>query len=710
MRLKRSLASSSYVSIGTKSNSKQGNNCLALLPGFYDDHYSFSTKSNWKLCGNKSLFMKNFRVSRNKNDTGFHFLLPALWKASMAILWLTPATIGFESGVASGAGSYRSASGFVGRERSFSSWSAAKLQFQNRETSGRIRTLLLRKNQRWFSSGWILKAKDRDANDDSKEDVPLVFLHGMKGSHLAFRTSETTGETKSQRSWLSLGGLLNFPPREDGHPERDISLPLTYKKNSKDSSFPVQDKGKHFVDGTVDHVIELSGMLPGNVAENYPWSNTGNLDFFPFYGHATKFLEEVNDAYVLGDEYSGTGNNGKNSDGAERTVESIMKPRPTRSFCYDWRRNLFELADEFHAFCEREFPNGQPVQIVAHSMGGLIAYAAMKEHPAKYAPGGVLVGVPFGTGIQYFQDLHKGYFTELGTCRQFLPPAQFTFSSHWSFFPISKDEIEDSFVDVSEYFDANNNSDTIAFEADRSTIGKKTSANDEEEDDWRPATPGKAIEIDFYNVEEWEKNEIGIFNPSYRHIIDATDKNQISEYKEHMKLQIEDAKRWRTTVMAPWEDEKTAKSHLPPLTICSSVSIPTPNQILRRKRQTAPKTSPISNKKIYESFPRSLISLLEKGDGRDVPTCQWEYDYASGRTVPGDGRIDYDKSFPPSGTSFSTVDLSSLHAKQFCWEETGGDLGTVFKEVNQQIQEYHEEKWETKTGNSEASSILQQQN
>ena len=54
-----------------------------------------------------------------------------------------------------------------------------------------------------------------------------------------------------------------------------------------------------------------------------------------------------------------------------------------------------------------KFPN-QPVQIVAHSLGGLMTFAAMRDHPEKYSPGAVVVGVPFGTGIQYFQDLHKG--------------------------------------------------------------------------------------------------------------------------------------------------------------------------------------------------------------------------------------------------------------------------------------------------------------
>jgi len=590
----------------------------------------------------------------------------------------------------------------------------------------------------WFA----LKAREKNGSDRilvDGEEVPLVFLHGMKGSHLAVSGTGSTTDEKgdAQRSWLVLGGLLNFPPKHDNDPKRDISLPLTYTHNVKNNntSIPIQDRGRHFVNGTVDHVVELAGMLPGDGGALL--SNTGNLDFFPFYGHVTKFLEDVNGAHTQSRKKKRNSDDGDDLDGRspENKNKAIMQPRPTRSFCYDWRRNLFELSQEFHEFCEEEFP-GQPVQVVAHSLGGLIAYGAMKQHPKKYTPGGVLVGVPFGTGIQYFQDMHKGYFTELGTCRQFLPPAQFTFSSHWSFFPMSNKEIGDSFVDVSEYFNNGEtgdlNEEVIAFEADRRTIGKKTSSSvGQGETKWRPATPGKPIDIDFYDPEEWEKNEIGIFDPSYRHKIERDDGNRLSEYKKHMKVQMKDAKLWRNTVLSPWEDQETARKQMPPLTICSTVSIPTPNQILRRKRRVPESGTPsasfprnvansklffprslisllekalekegqsAANSKVRDSFPRSLMSLLEKATAKDdmaatsappqIVSCQWEYDYASGRTVPGDGRIDYDKSFPPAGTLFKTVDLNSLHAKQFCWEDSGGDLGTVWKEVNEQLQNY----------------------
>ena len=154
----------------------------------------------------------------------------------------------------------------------------------------------------------------------------------------------------------------------------------------------------------------------------------------------------------------------------QQSRHSLKHCRPTAVFSYDWRRPLPELCTQLHEFCESSFPN-QPVQIIAHSLGGLMSFAAMREHPEKYAPGAVVVGVPFETGIQYLQDLHKGYFTELDRCRQFTPEKQFTMSSHWAFFPIDKERLEDRFVDVTERCEQGHD---VKFEADKSGIGKKS--------------------------------------------------------------------------------------------------------------------------------------------------------------------------------------------------------------------------------------------
>eukprot|EP01082_Thalassiosira_pseudonana_P004106 g3787.t1 g3787 contig13:160472-160936(+) len=67
---------------------------------------------------------------------------------------------------------------------------------------------------------------------------------------------------------------------------------------------------------------------------------------------------------------------------------------------------------------------------------------------------------------------------------------------------------------------------------------------------------------------------------------------------------------------------------------------------------------------------------------------EYEYDYINGRSVPGDGRIDFDKAFPPAFVPHTRFSLSSAHAKQMCWEESGGSWGTVYSEVVKQAEEY----------------------
>jgi len=297
----------------------------------------------------------------------------------------------------------------------------------------------------------------------------------------------------------------------------------------------------------------------------------------------------------------------------------------------------------------------------------------MRRHPEKYAPGAVLVGVPFGTGIQYFEDLHRGYYTELERCRQFTPVDQFTFGSHWSFFPVDGGELGDTFVEVGE----GDVGEGVEFEADVSAIGKVTA-----DSPLRP-TPveGDVISIDFYDVEEWERNEIGIFDPAIRKTISI---EEMQQYKEHMTTQLKQAKEWRETALSPLG--KDEGETMPPLVICASDAIPTVNQILRRRKK--------------------------KGDDEGSDDVGlWEYDYSSGRSVPGDGRIDFDKAFPKIAVPIKKVALSSLHAKQMTWEDNGGSWGEIWDEVVTQLQSYDENKdvGSARIVESERNTVIQQE-
>jgi hypothetical protein len=119
--------------------------------------------------------------------------------------------------------------------------------------------------------------------------VPLVFVPGMKGTHLAFAGNDSPGVRK-KRVWLTLGNLLNFPPRPDDDPSRDLSLPLTYDRDpppekgedghERASRYPRQHRGELVPDGIVDHIIEF------NVGGGDGTGNFVDMNFLPFYGHA----------------------------------------------------------------------------------------------------------------------------------------------------------------------------------------------------------------------------------------------------------------------------------------------------------------------------------------------------------------------------------------------------------------------------------------
>eukprot|EP00551_Chaetoceros_affinis_P011341 CAMPEP_0203677364 /NCGR_PEP_ID=MMETSP0090-20130426/27927_1 /ASSEMBLY_ACC=CAM_ASM_001088 /TAXON_ID=426623 /ORGANISM="Chaetoceros affinis, Strain CCMP159" /LENGTH=664 /DNA_ID=CAMNT_0050544233 /DNA_START=211 /DNA_END=2209 /DNA_ORIENTATION=+ len=489
-----------------------------------------------------------------------------------------------------------------------------------------LKSYMLKNLQSNFFSGTSLQ-KSMDSKSTENIEGNETFMFDEESGRNA---KEETKQKK--RAWLTLSALLNIPPLPDDHPDRSLALPLTYTDG-------VQDHGHLFPDGIVEHVVEL-----------------GSAQFFPFYGHITKHLEKMNERYHSPPILSTKKQSPSESD------QDAYECRPTAVFPYDWRRPVPELSAQFHEFCESRFPN-QPVQIVAHSMGGLISFDAMRKHPDKYKPGGVFVGVPFQTGIQYLQDLHHGYYTELNRCRQFTPPDQFTFSSHWIFFPPDEESVGDLFVDVT------NGGDSIQFKPDSSSIGKV-----DEDASFQPnAVNGENIKVDFHNVDDWEKLEIGIFDPR---LDDSINEETKEEYKKHMEVQLQNARHWRENVLLK---EIQDEEKLPDLVICATDTIPTVNQILRRRK-------------------------IEDSDASLENRSTWEYDYISGRSVPGDGRIDYDKAFPEIDINIKKIALQSAHAKQMCWEESGGSLGHILTEVKSQLLSYKDEKRISFTKNSNVVS------
>ena len=98
--------------------------------------------------------------------------------------------------------------------------------------------------------------------------------------------------------------------------------------------------------------------------------------------------------------------------------------------------------------------------------------------------------------------------------------------------------------------------------------------------------------------------------------------------------------------------------------------------------------------------------------GRDISN-PYEYDYINGRAVPGDGRIDYDKAFPPDFVSHKRVTLDSPHTKQMCWESSSGSLGRVYEEVVHQAEEYlkrrKQDREHARSRTSKVSEVMRQE-
>ena len=146
---------------------------------------------------------------------------------------------------------------------------------------------------------------------------------------------------------------------------------------------------------------------------------------------------------------------------------SEMK-RPFYAFAYDWRRDNLETLEQLESFIKevRNRHQANKVQIVAHSMGGLLTLAAMNRHP-EMLHSVIFAGVPFSGGIGFLPDLHTG--TDTGLNSKILSPeVLFTFPSLYSLFPLDGSGLEDNH--------------------------------------------GKALPLDFYKLEDWKAYRLGLFS------------------------------------------------------------------------------------------------------------------------------------------------------------------------------------------------------
>lgn len=119
--------------------------------------------------------------------------------------------------------------------------------------------------------------------------------------------------------------------------------------------------------------------------------------------------------------------------------------RDFHPFAWDWRRSIFEAVDQLLAHLEAL---GAPCQVVGHSMGGLVTYAAMLT---AYQRGGaellgrlfhsaLFVGTPFLPGNCLLEDSVPGS----STYNKYLDSAaHFSFASLYFIYELKDDELGD---------------------------------------------------------------------------------------------------------------------------------------------------------------------------------------------------------------------------------------------------------------------------
>ena len=169
-------------------------------------------------------------------------------------------------------------------------------------------------------------------------------------------------------------------------------------------------------------------------------------------------------------------------------------------FVYDWRRDNLETVDKFLEFLgEISEKNGATkVQVVAHSMGGLVSFVALNRRPDLFQSV-LFAGVPFGHALSFLEDMHAGVPTGLN---KHILSAQvlFTCASPYISFPSNT----------------------------RSGLVEQN---------------GDPIQHDWHSPEDWERHKLGIFG--------AFPAEQITrEMRSHLRNALRRAREFRSLLVS----------------------------------------------------------------------------------------------------------------------------------------------------------------
>jgi pimeloyl-ACP methyl ester carboxylesterase len=192
----------------------------------------------------------------------------------------------------------------------------------------------------------------------SPNNIPVVFIHGIKGGQLVDQHLKTR--------WLGLKQILGFD-------RQSLALPLEWQ-----DGFQKKDE-----------------LLAFQVLQNVALQKI----YSPFFKWMKK---EAYDIYP---------------------------------FSYDWRRSLLESVDALKQFIQPIVEKKGPVLLIAHSMGGLVSFRLLTDSPNLFQ-GALFAGVPFGSGVDFAQDMHKG--SAAGFNKSITDfSAHFSWPAPYVFFPLT---------------------------------------------------------------------------------------------------------------------------------------------------------------------------------------------------------------------------------------------------------------------------------
>ncbi|PRP87486.1 hypothetical protein PROFUN_00697 [Planoprotostelium fungivorum] len=281
--------------------------------------------------------------------------------------------------------------------------------------------------------------------------IPLVFVPGVKGSSLQ--------DAEGRKVWITPRQAFGQNPRHC----QALDLPLHWYEVNNDPEDP---------DGHLRYRQMTDGIQPRK-----PISKVAK---FHIYGHWLKVARKID--------------------------------RPYYEFAYDWRRDLNEASHNLIKFLEPIVAQHGPVQIVCHSMGGLVVFAALNDpKTVKMFHNVIFAGTPFSQEIGFLFDMHVG--VPNGFNNQILDPkVLFTCASGSVFYPfhdnpkvfIRKDQVQH------ERRRPEPDEDHTTFLSDEEIRHHKQFLEDH---------PDLTVfDIDFYDPNDWREFKIGIFSMEYQNM------------------------------------------------------------------------------------------------------------------------------------------------------------------------------------------------